>query len=372
MIENFPKKICCLIDSLNSGGAQRQMTWLIRALTHGGHQVRLLTYHQYNHYLPVVRECGVEPENIDSSTKVGRFWKFRKAVRKERPDVIISFLDIPNLLGLFSAMPPDRIPLIVSERSHDLDGKTFKTAIRFNAFRLATKVVTNCYSQEEFVASCYPFLKNRLKTILNCVDLDRFGKVEIPDSSILKIIVGASICERKNPMGLIKASNDLEARGIQHQIDWFGNNFFEFGNPTSQSAHFLACKKELLESKNRSFRFHAPIRDIEKLFRDYSACCLPSFREGCPNIICEAMSSGLPILASEHGDMKRMVGRSLGGVLFDAHDSKSIAEAIGQLSELSVEELRRIGSRNRSYAEGWLSPRRFAKEYGNLVSEVVS
>ena len=110
-------KICCLIDSLNSGGAQRQMTWLVRALVGNGHDVRLMTYHKFDHYLPLIQECGVEPENIQSPSKVGRFWNFRSAIRKKKPDAIISFLDTPNFIGLFAGMRPQRIPVIVSELS---------------------------------------------------------------------------------------------------------------------------------------------------------------------------------------------------------------------------------------------------------------
>ena len=361
--------ICCLIDSLNSGGAQRQMTWLIRALTGNGHSVRLLTYYQYDHYLPLVRACDVEPQNIKSSTKVGRFWSFRKAIRQTAPDDIISFLDTPNLLGLFASMPPSRIHLIVSERSHNICGKIQATSIRFNAFRLASKVVTNRYAQNEFVSVNYPFLKNKLATILNCVDLEKFH----PSTSgplPVKILVGASVHEGKNPHGLLEASIQLAREGIEHQIDWYGNDFFEHGKPTAQSDWYLKCQSALEKTEHDRFQFHPSIQNIEDIFGDYHACCLPSFREGCPNIICEAMASGLPVLGSKHGDMKKMLEESNGGFLFDPYDSNDIANSIKSLAELDVEQMNQLGVWNREFAENRLSPNRFAAEYEALIQEV--
>ena len=57
-------KVCCVIDSLNSGGAQRQMTWLVRILAERGHDVRLLMYHDYRHFSPEVERYGVSPDVI--------------------------------------------------------------------------------------------------------------------------------------------------------------------------------------------------------------------------------------------------------------------------------------------------------------------
>ena len=290
-------KICCLIDTLNSGGAQRQMTWLVRALVGKGHEVRLLNYHKFDHYLPAIEACGVKRELVASSSKLGRFWNFRKSVRKQRPDVIISFLDTPNFLGLFAGASPGKIPVIVSERNHDIGGVNKTNRLRFNAFRLASKVVTNCYSQNEFVSKHFPFLKSKLHTILNCVDLEKF---QPPDENVQgapKIIVAATVCHRKNPQGLIKASNLLAQKDVDHSINWFGTNFFENGQPTAGSDCFFECSDLIKQFKlEKYFRFHEPIEDIETKFRTHNACCLPSFQEGCPNVICEAMASGLSLI----------------------------------------------------------------------------
>lgn len=365
-------KVCCLIDSLNSGGAQRQMTWLIRALASNGHQVRLLTYHKFDHYLEIVRSAGVEPECFDSYSKVGRFSAIRSAVRKDKPDVIVSFLDTPNFLGLFAGMSPNRIPVIVSERNQDMGGKTRATSIRFNSFRLAAKVVTNCHSQNEFISENYPFLKQRLATVVNCVDLGEFSATHNSSpTSKRKLIVAASVIARKNAQNLIRAVKIAADDGIHVEVDWFGNNLFENGKPTSASYYFLECEALVKDlGVENQFRFLGEVSNIHRIYGDYDGCCLPSVREGCPNVICEAMASGLPVLVSDHGDMKRMAG-SAGGFCFQPDSPRSIADALIQFADLSQEEFKAMGVRNRKWAEEHLSPERFAAEYESIIKEVL-
>ena len=349
------------------------MTWLVRALTNRGHEVRLLTYHQYSHYLSLVRGCGVEPENIESSTKLGRFWKFRTAIRKDKPDVIVSFLDTPNFIGLFAGLRPNRIPVIVSERNHDIGGKTLSSSARFNLFRSADRVVTNCYSQADFIAEHYPFLKFKLRTILNCVDLEMFVKSQKSISAEeRKLIVAASIIPRKNAKNLIQGVRIAGDHGAYISVDWFGNNLYQNGEPTEGSKYYL----ESLELIGRlgmteQFRFHDPVSNLHELYPNYDGCCLPSFREGCPNVICESMSAGLPALVSEHGDMKLMIDAS-GGFRFSPDSPESIGEAIVEFAGTSSEDCQKMGARNRQWAELNLSPERFASEYESILKEVAS
>ena len=348
------------------------MTWLVRALTGNGHEVRLLTYHQYPHYLSLVRDCGVEPENIESVTKVGRFWNFRSAIRRDRPDAIISFLDTPNFIGLFAGASPNRIPIIVSERNHDIGGKSRSSNVRFNAFRFATRVVTNCYSQADFVSEHYPFLKSKLRTILNCVDLEAF----VPSQKLIpekdrKLIVAASIIPRKNAQNLIRAMRIADDQGARVSVDWYGNNLFQGGQPTEGSGYYLEAL-ELVNSLQLSdqFRFHDPVSNLHELYPTYDGCLLPSFREGCPNVICESMSAGLPALVSDHGDMKHMIDGA-GGFRFAPDSPESIAQAITQFANASSANCQMMGDRNRQWAEQHLSPERFANEYESIIQEVV-
>lgn len=372
-------KICCLIDSLGSGGAQRQMAALIRTLVGRGHEVRLVIwYPQFDHFFPDVRGVGVEPESASARTRLGRLWKVRRIVRKGLPDCLISFLASPNLHAIASSPGFPRIPVIVSERALDTGGKTWSNRFRFNLYRLADRVVTNSVAQANFIKAGFPFLGPKTVTIVNAVDLERFSPVPKQPSIGRSVIVGASVNPVKNARRLLEAfhqaSKMLPAGALR--LDWYGNNFLDDGRSTPDSA----CYEEVLALRNRwglqeTFRFHPPVSDLHLRFRDYDAACLPSLFEGCPNFVCEAMACGLPILASRVSDLQTIVGegeKDSCGKLFDPFSTREIADTLVEFAHCPQEQIEAAGKNARARAERLFSPATFAASYGRLLDELAN
>lgn len=367
-------KVCCLIDSLGSGGAQRQMTWLVKALVEQGYQVRLLLYHSdFDHFLPAIRESGISPEYINAASKLGRFMAFRRRIRRDKPDCVISFLNTPNLLAIFSALKPDRIPVIVSERSLQVGSPTFTAKLRFNAYRLADRVVTNSIAQRTFIETRFPFLKRKMATITNCVDLSKF-RPNVEDREIgqgIKVLVAASVIPVKNTHRFIQAVK-LANDQLEHPIhvDWYGNNLFVDDRPTPGSEYFLKSVAMVDELGIKSqFVFHDTVNDLHDRFSNYDVVCLPSLYEGCPNVVCEAMASGLPVLCSDVSDLRQVLDNP--SVLFDPRDIRSIAATLVDFARTPVSDRKGQSNRNRQFAEEHFSPVRFFEQFDGLVRQVV-
>ncbi|MFN6208628.1 MAG: glycosyltransferase, partial [Planctomycetota bacterium] len=149
-----PKRLdlCCLIDGLGSGGAQRQMVRLVNALAVLGHRIRLITYFpDLDHFLSEIDLSRVEVISQRSKSKTTRLLSIRRTIRSSPPDCIISFLDTPNIIAIASSFGAKPIPVIVSERSYSLSGVNTATWVRFNTFRWASKIVTNSFAQAQFI-----------------------------------------------------------------------------------------------------------------------------------------------------------------------------------------------------------------------------
>lgn len=75
--------------------------------------------------------------------------------------------------------------------------------------------------------------------------------------------------------------------------------------------------------------------NIENIIAQHDALFLPSrWGEAFPNVIGEALSVGVPIIATDVGDSRRLVGRA--GVIAMASDHTSLAEAILRIVERDI------------------------------------
>jgi glycosyltransferase involved in cell wall biosynthesis len=70
-----------------------------------------------------------------------------------------------------------------------------------------------------------------------------------------------------------------------------------------------------------------PTRLVD-LYRDSDVFVFPSVNEGLAQVLFEAMSSGLPVVASDHSGADDVVTEGKDGFIFPVHDVERLAEAI--------------------------------------------
>lgn len=365
-------RILCLIDSLVSGGAQRQMAYLAVLLKRAGHEVRVLKYHPHDFFEPFVVSNGVKVDALVGLAPLARIRAVRRYIRDAHPDAVIAFLATPSLLAELAGLPMRRFKLIVSERNFDIQGPGISFYRRMVFHALADWVVANSYSQTDLIRRAAPWLARKTTTILNCVDHNVFspaGRNKPQEQGAFRFLAIASVCPRKNPVALVRAFAILRKKrmDLSWGLDWYGNKLIENGVPAHNSAvgeteaAITACG---LES---SFRLHDPTPAAADLYRAADAFILPSLFEGCPNVICEAFASGLPVLASRVGDIPRLVEDGVNGFLFDPRSPEDISRAIERFCDLPADKRAEMGRANRRKAETLFSFDRFLNEYQQLL-----
>lgn len=70
-----------------------------------------------------------------------------------------------------------------------------------------------------------------------------------------------------------------------------------------------------------------PHEEIAEWITASNLFCLPSRREGCPNVVLEALASGRPVVASRVGGVPELV-RAENGVLVPAEDAAALADGL--------------------------------------------
>jgi glycosyltransferase involved in cell wall biosynthesis len=90
--------------------------------------------------------------------------------------------------------------------------------------------------------------------------------------------------------------------------------------------------------------------DVPRILAASDVLVLPSFREGAPRVITEAMASGLPVVATEIAGIPEQVDDGESGFLIPTGDARALAQRLEQL--LGNDELReKMGEQGLEHVE---------------------
>ena len=213
------KRILLFIDSLGAGGAQRQLVGLAVMLKKKGYEVKVATYHSIEFYKKQLDNDCITNELIPNAGPAKkRIWAVRQYFKREKPDWVIAYQETPSLVACIAKMLGGKFRLIVSERN-TTQGIGVNERIRFFLYRWADAIVPNSYTQERFLINRYTWMKVKVKTITNFVDLKRFAFVKKDKRETPLIVIAATIWPSKNTIGLIQAAKILKEKGLQFKIE---------------------------------------------------------------------------------------------------------------------------------------------------------
>lgn len=363
-------RVLALIDNLGPGGAQRQFLYLVGWLYRNGFAVEVVTYRPQDFFAGVLRELGISWLLLPKPSNLQLLWAFHCQLERSRPDVIISFLATPNLLAeLIGGL--GGVPVIASERSFDRNLRSWPVVRRACAHGVASWIVANSRRQSDQLKEQFPWLRRKMATISNCVDLERFSpKPEVLDKSEFCLIVVATFADYKNPQrllrGFVQARSALKP--LRLTVHWYGNRLTkDRGGQSDASTYDRLCQAIIDAGCLRDFKLHPPLSAVEEAYHSSGALCLPSLVEGCPNVVCEAMACARPVIASRISDIPWLLAAQPEAYLFDPMDTGDIARAIEAVVRTPASERAAIGAANRRQAEKYFNVDRFGRNFAGLI-----
>lgn len=353
-----------MIASLRLGGAERQLSGLALLLHTQGHEVEVLTYREGNFYAGPLKAAGVRLTYIPHPGNESRLRdQIAEHLRAGGCEVLISYMVGANLkaCGVKKRFP--ELKVIVSERNCVTSRKWLYTALRYYLYLPADMVVCNSYAQEALIRKYRPAFGKRLTTIPNFVDSNLFrpsGRPLGADGRI-NIVTTARLYDRKNATGLIRAAAEAGCDNLY--FDWYG--------ALSNDKYFGRCQ-ELIRKLGMEdhIKLHPACDNVEEVYAEADAFCLPSFYEGTSNALAEALASGLPAVCSNVSDSPLYVSPGHNGLLFDPRKPRTFSDALRKFAALSPETLREWGRNSRAVAEEKLSKETFIKRYQDLISSI--
>ena len=216
-----------------------------------------------------------------------------------------------------------------------------------------------------------------LKVIPNGVDVREFCKFREDEIKKIKnkygvegkniVMFAGTITPRKGVEYLLKAADLIVKSGYKDIL-------FLFTGMLSLDSGFVERMRELIRICNleRYVKFTdiVPYDDLKVL---YSACdvfVLPSFGEGDPIALKEALASEKPLIGTNVGGIPAQIKDGWNGFLIEPANEKQLAEKIKYLVD-NEEERIRMGKNSRKLAEEEFDWRTIAERYLGVYKEVV-
>lgn len=369
MNDVLPSRILCVIDHLGSGGAQRQLVNLAIGLKRMGHDVEFFIYHSAFrffssdlaiHAIPVTTVEGiVSPLRILSA--------LIKLIQTRRPDVIISFLQTPNVYTCIARLTRPQTRLIASERNSHLDDKgRFAILLKRLLLVFANAVVTNSQAHANWLRQ-RPWLRKKTHVIYNGYAIPAHpAPLSANQTDGLRLIGIGRVQPQKNLLTLVKALAHFERlHGYCPEVRWIG-----YLDRRAKYSSYLAEVETQLANNPRvraNWTWLGERSDVNTLMADADALILPSLYEGMPNAACEAFAQGRPVLASNVCDNGLLVQEGNRGFLFDPRSKYSIVAALERFTQLSPAERKQMGHNCHQYASAHLTIENLSAQYCRIL-----
>ena len=364
-------RLTLVIPALGVGGAERVMVTLSNAWARRGWEVTLLTYDDgaEQPFFPLDPAVNWLPLGIrGDSTNVfhglqqnlQRLWRLRQAITRSKPDVVISFLDQTNVMVL-AATTQLGVPALVSERNdpaYQPLGRAWQLLRRCLYPRASSVVVQTAAAKRYFP----PAVQRRTRIIPNPVVAERVDTRDIamaPADAEFCLVAAGRLTEQKGFDLLLCAFAEIAVRHPSWSLTIWGEGPLR-GQLTAQRDAFGLASRVALPGRTSRLPQALTRADLFVLSSRY---------EGFPNILCEAMAQGLPVVSFDcPSGPSEILRPGIDGLLVPRDDVAALAAALDRL--MGDDEQRRALAKRSPEIVNRFGLDRILAEWDTLLSEV--
>lgn len=298
-----------------------------------------------------LKEEGFDVRAINIDRKISPFsnlrsiYKMYKLFRKEKPDIVHVHTPVAAVLGRIAAKLAKVSTIIYTAHGfyfhENMSAKTYKLFYGIEKFcaKWCTDYIFTQSEEDGQLAIENKFLpENRIAIISNGVDVQgKFNpekldkkyiinlrkELNIQENDVVVSFIGRLVRE-KGILDLLEAFNQIEQKQIKLLVIGGASN----SERDQQTVRLLDEYKT-----NPNIIFTGYRSDIPELLAITDIYCLPSYREGMPRSIIEAMAMECSIIATNIRGSREEVDHGVNGYLVSLNNPFSIADSIKRLND---------------------------------------
>jgi glycosyltransferase involved in cell wall biosynthesis len=356
-------KVLHAITTLEIGGAECMLLRLLESAARDKFEPSVLSLMDPKSAQEITLAAQVAALRVPVSTlgmpqsrpRPANLWHLCRIVRAASPDLFQGWMYHGNLAATLGSWAlPHRPPVLWNVRHsvHDLalEKPLTRLILRLSA-RLSHLPEAIIYNSRVSAAqhARLGFDSSRTVVIPNGFDCAQFrprpeARVRLREE--LGIDPGCAVIgmvardhPMKDPGNLVRAAALLQARGHAIHLVIVGHGFDQTNAALSTLVREcgLGAQASLLGQRT----------DVADVVAGFDVAALSSaWGEGFPNVLGEAMASGVPCVATDVGDSRWVIGPH--GAIVPPRQSEALAEALGRLLELEPDARHQLGLAGRA------------------------
>jgi len=370
-----------LITGLSSGGAEAMLTKLVLGMDRSRFRLLVVSLTHAGMYGPQLEAQGIRVVclGLNRPWKAPLvFWRLVRLLRRERPQVLQTWLYHADLLGLLAGRCVG-VPVILwnircswvpREPGKWLNWQLQKLLVRLSGWPHLVLANSQQGMETHRAAGYRP---KHWKIIPNGFDLNVFTP-QISSREALAQELGipvqaywVGLVARYHPMKnhalLLNAAAKLVQHGLNAHFILVGKGVDPSNTRLTQhlAQNNLASRVSLLGERTDVARISSTL-DV--------ACNCSSYGEGFPNAIGEAMACGVPCVVTDVGDSAWLVSDT--GQVVPPANPAALAQAIEHILSLPLAERQRMGQAARQRIADMFSLPAILRQYETLYAELVA
>jgi len=363
------KRILFLMVHLDYGGAEVGLLTTLKNIDRERFDCRVLSIEKRGRIGGQIEKEGFEVIYMNENARLYNLplvFKIVNVLKRYKPDILHTSLFYANFFGRVASLFNRPHAIITEERSMYTEKRFYHIMLDRLLSRLTDKIIVCSKAVLDFTIKQEGIDPEKFYLIYNAVDADRFNIIQTKDALRAgygfdggDFIVGTvgSVIPKKGHKILIEAAAELNKRIPSLKIIIVGDGQGRQGLEKMVSGAGLKNKVIFLGSRN----------DIPELMRTMDVFALPSFQEGFPRTLIEAMYMSLPVVASEVSGIPEIVSDGVNGLLVAPGDTQGLTEKIFMLYE-SAKLRDSLGIQARKKVESGYMPENYARRLEQLYS----
>ena len=290
-------------------------------------------------------DTDVDRRGINPVTDLKLLLRYRKLLRSERPDLVITYTIKPNVYGGMAcrmAKIPYAVNITGLGTAFQKQGMLRKLVVFL--YKTALKKAKVVFFEND--ANRKLFVDEKIVSAEKCcllsgagVNLQRYAYAPYPDGEPVRFLFMGRVMKEKGVEELFAAMKRLRDDGENCCLDVLGG-YEENYEPVIRRYEAEGW-----------LRYHGYQKDVRPFIEAAHCFVLPSYHEGMANTNLECAAMGRPLITSDIPGCREAVAEGASGLLCRAQDADSLYAAMKRFLRLSREQRQEMGKAGRAHME---------------------